>query len=222
MLDARDPIREDVIAVLRQMISLGALSPGRRLKEISLAEELGVGRTPVREALLIMERDGYVVAEPNKGCSVASITAAQISDAYSVCGALEALAIKRTPKFTPDHIAELDQLNEKLLKARNKTAKHKYDTAWHEALCKRSDGQYLANLLENARAFSRCFDGGQRRGIVNAERTVTEHDAITRALSADDRAKATRLIEEHWAGGVTTVIDWLTINDQIGRDPKIV
>ncbi len=211
----RNPIRDDVQAALREMISAGTLRPGQRLKEVSLAQELGVGRTPVREALMALEKDGYVLAETNKGCSVVSMTAHRIREAYLLCGALEALAIKMTPKFTAEHIDELRALNNKIENAKSRGAKYKYDAAWHSALSRECGGDYLIGILHNAHIYARCFDGGERRGIVNSTRTVNEHAAITDALANNDIINAAGLLEDHWAGGIETVVTWLTTNKLI-------
>ncbi len=211
----RNPIRDDVQIALREMISSGKLYPGQRLKEVSLAETLGVGRTPVREALLALEKDGFVISETNKGCSVVSMTAARIREAYLICGALEALAVKMTPEFTAGHIDALRALNLKIENAKSRGAKYRHDAAWHRMLSRACGGGYLLGVLHNAHDYARCFDGGERRGIVNSARTVREHGGIIDAIEKNKISQAARLLEAHWAGGVETVVDWLTANGQI-------
>ena len=73
-LDAYKPLREVVSETLRQAIQDGVLKPGERLMEIPLAEELGVSRTPIREAIRKLELEGFVVMVPRRGTYVANIS----------------------------------------------------------------------------------------------------------------------------------------------------
>ena len=86
-LDSYQPLREVVCESLRNAISKGVLKPGERLMEIQLAEELGVSRTPVREAIRKLELEGYVVMLPRRGTYVSSLTIRDVNDFAGVtCG----------------------------------------------------------------------------------------------------------------------------------------
>lgn len=78
-LDAYRPLREVVSEALRQAIKDGVLKPGERLMEIQLAEELGVSRTPIREAIRKLELEGFVVMVPRRGTYVADISLKDIA-----------------------------------------------------------------------------------------------------------------------------------------------
>ena len=78
-LDAYKPLREVVSETLRQAIQDGVLKPGERLMEIPLAEELGVSRTPIREAIRKLELEGFVVMVPRRGTYVANISLKDIT-----------------------------------------------------------------------------------------------------------------------------------------------
>ena len=86
-LDAYKPLREVVSETLRQAIQDGVLKPGERLMEIPLAEELGVSRTPIREAIRKLELEGFVVMVPRRGTYVANISLKDITQVFenSVC-----------------------------------------------------------------------------------------------------------------------------------------
>jgi len=73
-LDSYKPLREIVFEAMREAIISGVLKPGERLMEIQLAEEMGVSRTPVREAIRKLELEGFVVMIPRKGAYVAGVT----------------------------------------------------------------------------------------------------------------------------------------------------
>ena len=91
-LDSYKPLREVVFDSLREAIINGTLRPGERMMEIQMAEELGVSRTPVREAIRKLELEGFVVMLPRKGAYVAGISLKDIADVFEVRASLEALA----------------------------------------------------------------------------------------------------------------------------------
>lgn len=91
-LDNYKPLREIVFEALREAIINGTLEPGERLMEIQLAEEMGVSRTPVREAIRKLELEGFVVMVPRKGAYVAGLSMKDIADVFEIRTALESLA----------------------------------------------------------------------------------------------------------------------------------
>jgi DNA-binding GntR family transcriptional regulator len=94
--------------VIRQAIVEGRLEPGRRLKEEELARELGISRTPVREALLMLQAEGLVVATPNRGATVRVHGPEELDDLYELRALLEGYAARRAAeRVTPDEVAEL-------------------------------------------------------------------------------------------------------------------
>ena len=86
------PLRDVVFNTLREAILKGDLEPGERLMEISLANRLGVSRTPIREAMRKLELEGLVVMVPRRGAQVASITEKDLKDVLEVRTSLEVLA----------------------------------------------------------------------------------------------------------------------------------
>ena len=83
-LDSYQPLREVVCESLREAIRSGVLKPGERIMEIQLAEELGVSRTPVREAIRKLELEGYVVMMPRRGTYVASMSIRDINEIFEI------------------------------------------------------------------------------------------------------------------------------------------
>ena len=91
-LDSYQPLREVVCETLREAIRDGILEPGERLMEIQIAEELGVSRTPVREAIRKLELEGYVVMLPRRGTYVANLSIKDINEVYEIRASIDALA----------------------------------------------------------------------------------------------------------------------------------
>ena len=88
------PLRDIVFETLKEAILKGKLEPRERLMEIQLADQLGVSRTPVREAIRKLELEGLVIMEPRKGAYVSDISYADIIDTLEVREALETFAVK--------------------------------------------------------------------------------------------------------------------------------
>ena len=91
MQDAFLPLRDVVFKTLRQAILTGELKPGERLMEIHLANKLGVSRTPIREAIRMLEQEGLAVTIPRKGAQVAKMTEKDLQDVLEVRDALDEL-----------------------------------------------------------------------------------------------------------------------------------
>lgn len=93
--DARySPLYEKIFEVIKEKILMGILKPGDPLVEVKLAEELGVSRTPIREALRQLELEGLVYSIPHKGAFVAGVTAQDIEDIYTIRMLLDGLAAR--------------------------------------------------------------------------------------------------------------------------------
>ena len=91
-LDSYKPLRELVCECIRQAIIDGTFSPGERLMEIQMADEMGVSRTPVREAIRKLELEGFVVMIPRRGTYVADISIRDITEIYEIRACLDELA----------------------------------------------------------------------------------------------------------------------------------
>src|SRR3990172_9229267 len=104
-------LSDDVGVRLREGISSGQLSPGKRLSEKLLAEMMGVSRGPIREALTRLEREGLVVKQPNKGAFVARLSREDLDEVYSLRLALERLAVQQAIRNAePKHLADMQAI----------------------------------------------------------------------------------------------------------------
>ena len=103
-LDEYKPLRDVVFENLREAILEGQLKPGQRLMEVQLAEQLGVSRTPVREAIRKLELEGLVVMLPRKGAYVANMSLKDVIDALEVRASLEGLSAS----LAAERISDID------------------------------------------------------------------------------------------------------------------
>src|SRR5688500_3082861 len=104
-------LRHDVADAIRSAIAGGVLKPGQRVLEVELAEELGVSRLPVREAIRQLEHEGLLVSQPHRGTFVAQVTPDDIREMFSLREALESLAARLVAaRATPVEVEALQQL----------------------------------------------------------------------------------------------------------------
>lgn len=114
-LDNYKPLRDVVFESLRKAIVEGSLKPGQRLMEVQLAEQLGVSRTPVREAIRKLELEGFVIMLPRKGAYVADMSVKDIIDVLEVRSALEGLAANlAAERMDEKEVENLKEISESL------------------------------------------------------------------------------------------------------------
>lgn len=149
------PLRDVVFNTLRQEILMGKIKPGERLREIQLADKMGVSRTPVREAIRMLELEGLVKMVPRRGAEVANITEKDLQDAFEVRNALEKLAIELAcERMTAEQIARLKANSVEFEKASQKNDAEKLagiDEEFHDIIFEATNNPRLIQLLNNLR-----------------------------------------------------------------------
>ncbi len=197
------PLREVVFVTLRRQILRGELKPGERLMEISLANRLGVSRTPIREAIRKLEHEGLVVMVPRRGAHVAEITRQELNDVLEVRLSLEVLAISkacdcmkeseiRALKRAESEFAALVQREDVDLTVLGEADEH-----FHDMIYEGTQNRRLVQILNNLREQMYRFRVEYMKAANIRQTLVEEHDAIVSALEAHNKEEAIRLIKMH-------------------------
>jgi DNA-binding GntR family transcriptional regulator len=205
---SRSRLRDDIVGRLANLIATGELDR-ERLKEVELATQLGVSRTPLREALLILESEGLVVSEAHKGFRVAAISEARVRELYPILGALEGLAVRESGEPLRARAGELRELNAALRASRTKARRHALDRRFHELLRDRCPNRALVELVRRLWLQAQRFDGAADRGMADPAGSLRDHVAITDAIGRGDFAGAATQLDEHWRRGIDVVVRWL-------------
>lgn len=197
---AATPVRTQVFRQLEKAILDGDLAPGTSLTEVKLSQELGVSRTPIREALMQLELEGLVKTTHNKGAVVVGISSGDVNDIYLIRTRIEGLAARRAAEnITEEELSDLREiveLQEFYLGRGDSMQVGNLDQRFHEIVYESSRSRPLKqmlslfhNYIQKARATS------VRRG--RAQASTEEHRAILTALEHHDGDAAERLMGVH-------------------------
>ncbi len=179
--------------------------PGEiRLDERRLASDLGISRTPVREAMAQLEREGFVRSVPRRGIYVVRKTKAEVIELITAWAALESMAARLITQTASDQeIAKLRAMFATFENGRLHAKLDEYSQVnieFHQTIIRMSGNRILIDLAENLFAHMRMI----RRKTIGerdrADRSISDHMNIIRAIEARDTAKAENLVREHALG----------------------
>lgn len=186
---------------LQNDILEGKYKPGESLKELKLSYQLGVSRTPIREAIRQLELNGLVKIIPNKGAVVVGLSREDIKDICTIRILVEGIASKRAAEnITPEELEELEETVEleEFYTDRNDIARLiRLDNRFHKILFNASKSLPLKHMLGTFHHYLRK-NRSMSYGIPGrARKSLEEHKAILEAIKARDGEKAERLTTEH-------------------------
>lgn len=195
----RTSITEQLERLLLARILDGSLPPGERLNESRLADEFGASRTPLREALSRLHREGLVVSRPHRGFFVADLSAGEARELYECLALLESNALELAGTPDPDRLEELDLLNDRLELARTVSSAIDLNTEWHQLLLSACPNRHLLELVEGVRTKVRRYEFAFfAPGPERIAASVRLHRRILDALAAGDLSTARRALVAHW------------------------
>lgn len=212
-LAERRPLHEEVIEQLRDMIVQGGLAPETKLNERVLAAQLGISRTPLREAIKYLASEGLVELLPNRGAVVASLKAEKVKEIFTVLGALEALAGELACRNATDaDIAEIRALHYQMVAhhARGELAQYfRYNQQIHIRLVECAANATLAQVYRGLNAHVRRARYMANLSHERWDSAVREHEEILDALSARDSTRLQALLRDHLANKLVLVMEAL-------------
>ena len=211
LMDSRgQSLHITVFNEIEKNILSGAYPPGQQLTELKLSKDLGVSRTPVREALRQLELEGLVKTVPNKGAKVVGVSDKDIKDIYTIRMSLEALAAR----WAAENISEKDlkeladtvELQEFYVSKSNYEKVWQLDRSFHEILYASSASRPLQSVLTQFHNYLRKARELSIRSSGRAAIAVSEHRGIVDAISAKDPEKAEALACEHVAMALENIL----------------
>lgn len=199
----REQIRDELLARLKD----GTIQAGEGINEAQLAAELGVSRTPLREALLTMESEGRIESNPGRGFRFAVATPEELREITPIIGALECLALDLTPVEHLKAISgELLRLNDELAQVATHSEVVIRDEQWHLLLTKECGNERLLALLASLKSALHRFEYQMVPIDQAVERSSEEHRAVANALAEGDIEKAKTHLKINWIEGISRII----------------
>ncbi len=194
-------LTERVYSTIKEAILDLRIKPGRPLVEDELARQLGTSKTPVRDALLTLERDGLVTKIPYKGTYVSEVSVRDATEIFELRAVLEGLATRlATLAFTAEDAAQAEQLLDAADEARacgDRDSASLYGARFHKLILHRVDNRRLPLILEKLevqlRRLRRMSDQLQGR----LEKSGQEHRQILDGLRSGDPARAEHAMRQH-------------------------
>ena len=203
-------LRGRVFHRLREDILSGKYKENEELREVAIGEELGVSRTPVREAFRQLELEGLIQIVPNKGAYVTGITAKDVKDIYMIRSSLEGMCARlSTQNITPEQLEELEE--NVYLASFHASKGHmeqmaELDNRFHHILYEACDSKMLENLLQDFHQYviriRKKTLSTKERGIASNE----EHRKIMEAIKAGDSVKAQQAATVHMENAYDNIV----------------
>ena len=195
------PLAKMAYESLRDSILNGHLRPGEIYNEMALAKELGISRTPVREALLELSSQGLVTFLPRKGVVVKNYTRKNVKELFDLRRVIELAAVEKVATTVPP--CDLSSLEKSILDQRKANKKRdflefmKADRIFHSKFCELTDNRHFVRIVENIRDLVH-FMGMRGLAVENrAEIVIKEHEKILDAVRERNPSKAKKAMAYH-------------------------
>ena len=195
------PLRDVVFQTLREAILQGRLKPGDRLMEIQLANQLGVSRTPIREAIRMLEQEGLAITVPRKGAQVAKMSEKDMEDVLETREVLDSLAVsKACERMTSEELENLKAARDRFEAAVNKGDTREIaeaDVAFHDVIYRASNNPKLVNILYNLREQMYRYRLEYIKDNSVYDTLIQEHRALVNGFEKKDRAFLVETMHTH-------------------------
>lgn len=196
-------LSDQVYSYLRRQMNQGTMLPGSTIHIGDIANQLGISKTPLRDALIQLECEGYVEILPRKGVRVNKLRIQDVKNAYDAIGLVEAFIVTSCiDKITPRHIKELEELNETIIsdiKKEDFSRLFSTNLQFHNVYLEISDNEPLKKFILPIK--HRLYDFPRQNYISEWElNNCEEHRRFIGCLKTGDGEGAARILkDEHWS-----------------------
>ena len=196
-------LREQVYAYLRQQMSLGVLIPGSTINIGQIASQLGISKTPLRDALIHLEVEGFVTILPRRGVCVNVLTLGDVKNAYTAMGMVEAsIVMDCFDRIDPSHISKLEKLNETMIQDVEKNYYERLfntNVEFHNVYLDISNNDLIKKFILPTK--QRLYDFPRQNYIKEWEiKNCEEHQQFIECLKKGKPEKAAKVLKDvHWS-----------------------
>lgn len=200
-------LKEQIYEYFRLQLSRGEIRPGSLVNLDATSRKLGISKTPLREALIMLEMEGFVTILPRKGVYVNELTLQDIREYYQIIGAMESVALLDCQhKLKESHIQRMRELNRAMKAAIGREDFNEYyarNLDFHNTFLELSGNKTSLKIINTLK--KRLYDFPRREGYVKKweEESIREHEKILNAIEEGNFIEAARCIRDiHWSFSV--------------------
>lgn len=215
---ARQRLHDSVVAHLRQLIVESILAPGTKLNERELCETMGISRTPLREALKVLEVEGLIEISPNRGASVYKMSHQEVWETFEFVGGLEAMAGEMAcARITDEEVAVIKQLHEAMLVCKatgDLPGYYRNNQSIHNRIAEATRNSVL---LKTYLSMNRRLQSLRLKSNISPgkwDQAVGEHQQMIEALDARDGQRLGMLLAGHLLEKRAAVMEQLAAGER--------
>ena len=199
---------EEVAELLRQRIFNRVLAPGSWIDELKIAEEYGISRTPLREALKVLATEGLVTMKLRRGAYVTEVNEKDLTDVYHLLSLLEADAASVVAmQASTAQLKELQTLHDSLEKAiKNRERFFEINEVFHMRLLEIANNRWRDQMVADLRKVMKLNRHNSLLKSGRIAESLSEHSAIMQAIAARDADLAARCMRSHFANGLIAAV----------------
>ena len=191
------------------MVVEGTLPAGVRINEVHLAQELGVSRTPLREAVARLVREGTLVSAPRIGAFVKPLTIEEFDQVYSIRTLLDPEALRLAGIPSRQQLDRLERLNDRIEAAANPDTIINLDDEWHLLLVECCPNEVLLELIRDFMRRTRRYELALMRERHQVDIAIGTHAQIIAALRRGELEKACEILKRNMEEGGQPIRQWL-------------
>jgi DNA-binding GntR family transcriptional regulator len=203
---AHSRIRDRLRSALLDRIVSGDLKGGDKLNELRLSGELKVSRTPLREALLHLEREGFVRSDIRRGFTVGELSTREVRETYPLIAHLEILAVRNSAPMLPVLIPKLIAINADFARAKTAQRARDLDTLWHDTLMSESKNARLRAMVTTLRLAIERYERLYMADTGLIALSVAQHSGIIKHLKRTDLEAALKALEHNYMFGMQALL----------------
>ncbi len=188
----------------------GQFPPGSRIKDTELSEELSVSRTPVREALVRLVKEGFLENQVGRGFLVRPLTGEEVREIYPIIGALESLALKSCKPLDKKSLNRFDKITAEMNQPHDDFIQLiELDEEWHNVLLSGCTNRRLLDMIADLKSIVFRYEYAFMQNLELVETSIDEHREIVEMFFKKGAAAAVPLIEEHWEFSMNSLLEKL-------------
>lgn len=206
----RTPLRSQAYQQILDLVHRGELLPGTKVKDSTLASQLGVSRTPVREALLQLAREGVLDADMGRGFSVGRLALREMQETGTILTELEILALRTIAEIPTERFGRLAEVDRELAQIRGSVDRVvSLEEEWHGTLLSDCPNKRLVRIISDLWQVPRRYMRAYLRDSRRISLSTQHHTRVIEALRRNDRDTACERLRHHWERGIEELSRWL-------------